>query len=150
MCFAFFRRKKNPPVPDEPEQIIENIRELYFRYRSGDADVRYELDERDGAYDLYVRLEGESADDAVTVPVGEDAVEEIADLLNTYDVLRWDGFHESERGLTGGDRFTFSVYYGDGNGVSADGYMCFPDTYDEVREGLDEIFRRLRDNAAQP
>lgn len=146
---SFFGRKKQKPVePIEDDREIAGIRELSFRYRSGGSDVRYELYRRDDGYEACVRLEGESADDAVTVKVGEDAADEIADLLNTYDVMRWDGFHESERGVLDGDRFSLEVYFGEGSGVSADGYMRWPENYDEVCEGLDEIFRRARDTAA--
>lgn len=149
MSFAsFFGRKKGKPVENtENEREISHITGLAFRYRTGGADVRCELELKNGAYYAVVRLEGESADDAVTVPVGEDVADELAELLNTYDVLRWDGFHESERGVLDGDRFSLEVYDGEGNGVSADGYMSFPENFDEVCEGLEEIFRRVRDAA---
>ena len=148
---SFFGRKKLKPVaPPQEESDISRITELMFRYRTGASEVRYELEAKDDGYTAMIRLEGESADDAVTVAVADDVADEIADLLSTYDVMRWDGFHESERGVLDGDRFSLSVYFSDGNGVSADGYMSFPDSFDEVCEGLGEIFRRVRETAVQP
>ena len=155
MSFASFfgRKKEKNKKPSAAEAIeergIADIRELSFRYTVGsyaNADVRYELELRDGVYYARVKLEGESYDDTSAVPVGDDAADEIAELLNTYDVILWDGFNKSERGVLDGDRFTFSVYYGDGDGISASGYMNFPEYYEEVCEGLDEIFRRFRDD----
>ena len=150
MSFAsFFGRKKSKPAEIcEEDRELAPLRELMFRYRTGSADVRFELGMKDDAYFASVRLEDESADEAVTVPVGEEVADEINELLGTYDVMRWDGFHESERGVLDGDRFSLSVFFGDGNGISADGYNNFPDNFDEVCEGLEEIFRRVRDTAA--
>ena len=145
---SFFKRKKRESQDSiAPQPVISGVRELSFRYRSGGSDVRYALEQTADGYLATVRLEGESADDAVTVPVGEDIADEIAGLLNDYDVMRWDGYHESERGVLNSDRFSFSVYFAEGSGISADGYMTVPENYDEVSEGLDEIFRRVRDSA---
>lgn len=151
---SLFGRKKDSPKPvrqtEEAEPEIVRVTELAFRYRTGEAEVRYALEMKDGCWFARVRLEGESADDAVTVQVTEDVVDELSELLGTYDVMRWDGFHESERGVLSGDRFSLSVSFADGNGISADGYMNYPDSFDEVSEGLGEIFRRVRDTAVQP
>lgn len=153
MSFAslFHKKKKEPVVPGarDEERAISGIREVFFRHRSGGSDVRYTLERTDDAIFAKIRLEGESAEDAVTAAVSEDVADEIADLLNTYDVLRWDGYHESERGVLDGDAFTLEVSYGEGESVYADGYMSFPDNFEEVCEGLDEIFRGIRDTALQ-
>lgn len=150
---SLFGKKKNSPTPavqaEETEAEFSRVAEMEYRYRMGEAEVRYALEMKDGCSYARVRLEGESADDAVTVPVSEDVVEELSELFGTYDVMRWDGFHESERGVLSGDRFSLSVSFADGNGISADGYMSFPDSFDEVSEGLSEIFRRVRDTAVQ-
>ena len=69
--------------------------------------------------------------------------DQMIELLNTYEVIKWDGFHgKHPRGVLDGDMFSFEAVINDGETIHADGSANFPKRFREfcraVYQLLDE------------
>lgn len=127
------------------KEKIESISSLSFFYTNGYAintDTRYEIDCKDKCIAI-IKQYGKSEEETVEVEIDSNTMNKIIDLLNKYDVIKWDGFSKSDHGVLDGDSFSMHFTYNDEKRVSASGYMMWPKNYREVEDGLNEIFNSL-------
>ncbi len=69
--------------------------------------------------------------------------DEILQLLNDCDVLRWDGFFgKHPRNVSDGEMFLFTAVVDQGKKIRAEGSENFPKHFFAFRKGLREILER--------
>ena len=127
------------------KEKIETINSFSFFYTNGYAintDTRYEIDCKDRCVAI-IKQYGKSEEETVEVDINNDTLDKVIDLLNKYDVIKWDGFSESDQYVLDGDSFSMHFTYNIDKRVSASGYMAWPDNYTEVRDELNNIFNSL-------
>lgn len=124
---------------------VSNIKSLTFSYSQGymaNSGVRYELECKDKCI-LSYKANGVPFDEATEYNLDESTVLEVEELLNKYNVSKWNGFNKSDQNVLDGDSFGFYLIMQNGDSISASGYMKWPDNYAEVKEGLDNIFAKV-------
>ena len=124
---------------------IEDLEYFYFSYSNGyeiNSNIIYEINKKDNKYIASIKPYGISSDDKKEVEINKDILDQINDILNEYNVILWDGFHENDKDVLDGDSFSFNLKTKKDN-ISASGYMMWPNNYRNVREKLDEIFNNL-------
>ena len=92
---------------------------------------------------------GRPYDEAVTYPISDEQVKEIIDVLNKYEVWTWDGFNEDNPDVRDGNSFSFSLTMQDGKTIEAEGYMMFPEHFEDIIPELCRIFNGLGDNGEE-
>ena len=85
-----------------------------------------------------------SVDDGPEQPFGADAVGELMNAIEKYDIAAWDGFSASDNIVEDGEYFRLEIGFTDGTGIVARGENAFPDNYDVA---MAEIWRILTWNA---
>ena len=125
---------------------INSIKSLHFSYSSGymaNAYTTYDIELKDGIY--YALIKPYLIPDTGTFEVEMDKskIDEIIEVLNKYEVSKWDGFDKSNQNVLDGDSFSFSLYMKDDSKVQASGYMMWPKNYSEVKSELDRILGPL-------
>lgn len=130
------------------EKNITNINKVYFTYSTGNyinASVSYELICKDKCI-LSFKDDGVSYEDAKEYEVDKKILKEIEIILKQYHVARWNNFHKYDKNVLDGNSFSFSVSYGNKQGIEASGYMKWPKNYQEVKKELSEIFANYMRN----
>lgn len=130
------------------KEKIKSISSLSFFYTNGYAintDTRYEIDCKDNCIAI-IKQYGKSEEESVEVEIDSDILNKIIDVLNKYDVIKWDGFHKNDKGVLDGDSFSLHFTYNQEKKVSASGYMMWPTNYRNVRDELDNIFNGLMED----
>lgn len=125
---------------------IESLKSMHLSYSNGYsayAYTRYDLYKKDDGYYLDIKPYGVPEDDVQTVKVDEETVKKVLEVLNKYNVSKWDGFHKSDKYVLDGDSFSFSLYTEDDKNISASGYMEWPDNYSDVKQGIDDLLSPL-------
>lgn len=125
--------------------VIENTKSFSMFYTMGyaiNSDIRYNYELKDNEYHVYVKPYGIDDEERTEVVVNNDFIKRIEEVLNKYEVYKWDGFHKNDPGVLDGDSFSISITMDDKE-ISASGYMMYPEHYREVREELDNIFNEL-------
>ena len=87
-----------------------------------------------------IKLDGEPYEEAKTYRVSNKQVKELIDLLNEYEVWRWNGFDEHASDVFDGDTFSFSLTVQNGKKINASGYEMYPENFGEV---IQEMIRIL-------
>lgn len=125
---------------------ITSIKSMHLSYSNGWSAysyTRYDLEKKDDGYYVEIKPYGYSDDEMQEVKLSKKDINKIIEVLNKYNVVKWDGFHKSDQGVLDGDSFSFSLHTEDDIDVSASGYMRWPDNYRNVRDELGEIFNPL-------
>lgn len=125
---------------------ITSIKSMHLSYSNGWSAysyTRYDLEKRDDGYYVEIKPYGYSDDEMQEVKLSKKDINKIIEVLNKYNVVKWNGFHKSDQGVLDGDSFSFSLHTEDDIDVSASGYMRWPDNYRNVRDELGEIFNPL-------
>lgn len=125
---------------------IESLKSMHLSYSNGYsayAYTRYDLEKKDDGYYLDIKPYGVPEDDVQTVKVDKKTVKKVMDIINKYNVSKWDGFHKSDKYVLDGDSFSFSLYTEDGKNISASGYMEWPENYRNVRDEIHDILDPL-------
>ena len=66
--------------------------------------------------------------------------EQMLELLNQCDILKWDGFHgKHPRGVLDGEMFSFEATVNGGETIRADGSANFPKYFREFRRAVDQM-----------
>lgn len=141
--YSAARREIDVPIPI----TIEEIKSLSFSTSGStvNSGVMYGLTYGDGEYSVKIKHNGQSYDEAKTYPISDEQVEEIIDILNNYEVWRWNGFHEHDPDVYDGHSFHFTLTVQDGKTINAGGYMAYPENYGEVTDELLRIFNNLEE-----
>lgn len=121
---------------------IENLKSFSFIYSTGyykDASVIYELKYND-KWILYYKGDGISDEDTISYEVDENLIERLENILNKYEVSRWNGFNKNDKYVLDGNSFSISINYNENNSVSAHGYESWPTNYHNVKNELNNLF----------
>ena len=65
---------------------------------------------------------------------------ELQDVIQTYGLEAWDGFHENDPDVLDGENFRLEMRFADGWSVYATGENAFPDGYFDAMARIDGIF----------
>ena len=125
---------------------IDSITQLRFSYSSGymmNSDTVYEILKKDDKYYANIKPYLVPSDEAFEVELDEKVINEIIEVLNKYEVSKWDGFSKSNKYVLDGDSFSFSIHMEDGSDIFASGYMMWPKNYGEVKSELNRILGPL-------
>ena len=128
---------------------IETIKYLNFGYSTGtmmNAYVSYNLEFKDNKYKASIKPNMISDEDKKITVMTKKDVEKIIEILDKYEVYKWDGFKKSNSNVLDGDSFNLAVRYNDDKSISASGYMMWPKNYREVQGELDSIFMKYYEN----
>lgn len=124
---------------------VSNIENLRFSYTSGymaNSDTWYELDCKEKCTLVY-KAHGVSYEKAKKYKVDSNIIVEIENLLNKYNVSKWNGFHGNDKNVLDGDSFSFYVSMKNGDKIESSGYMSWPNNYGEVKSGLESILKKV-------
>lgn len=127
---------------------VSNIENLRFFYTKGymiNSDICYELDCKDKCILTY-KAYGVSFNDAKKYKVSSNNVLEIENILNKYQVFKWNGFHSNDKNVLDGDSFSMYITMKNGNKIESSGYMKWPKDYGEVKKELEAIFEKIINN----
>ena len=119
---------KNKPITPTASNI-SNIKYFYFTYSNGyamNAYTKYQIDEKDGKYELSL-----------------EKMKELEIILNQYNVSELNGFNKTDKNVLDGDSFSFSLRMENNKGISASGYMKWPENYKNVVRELETFFGNL-------
>ena len=138
----YLKTKKENNPPEVKVKEIKDIKNLYYTYSVGysiDAYYIYDIKCEDKCT-IKIKPNGYPEEEAKTYDLDQDSLNKIIEVLNKYEVRKWDGFNKSNKNVLDGDSFSFSITMMDGDSISASGYMMWPEHYRDVREELGEIF----------
>lgn len=122
---------------------IGDIKYFSFGYTTGtayEANVLYEIVCKDDEYTVNIKPSGVSENDMFVKKIDLSFVKKIEDILNKYNVSRWNGFSKSDKNVLDGNSFSLSVIFQNDEKISASGYMMYPDNYGDVSGELDKLF----------
>lgn len=125
---------------------IESIKSLHFSYSNGymiNAYTTYDISLEDNTYYAKIKPYGIPEEESQKVKLDKETINKLIDILNEYDVGKWNNFHESDKNVLDGDSFSFSMYTLEDKYISASGYMRWPKNYREVENAFDEILGKL-------
>jgi hypothetical protein len=119
------------------------------------TDLDYSFNDENGIYHTYVinktsgkyvltYSKGEAGDALVQMHTLKDSdVRKLEDLIKKHGIDKWDGFNEVNTGELDGSNFTLEIVYSSGESIKAEGFMKFPDNYDEGHEALVDFLNDL-------
>lgn len=125
---------------------IENIKYLHFGYSTGtmiNAYVSYDLSYKDGKYIVKIKPNGKSEEEVKEIEITKKEVKKIEEIVEKYEVYKWDGFNKSDPNVLDGNSFNMSITLKEGKIISASGYMKYPNNYREVKDELDDLFMKM-------
>lgn len=125
---------------------IKNIKNFSFSYSNGYAMyayTNYELKYKNNTYTVSIKPNGISDDEKYDVNIDSSFAKKVEDVLNKYNVVRWNGFNKSDQNVLDGDSFSMNIKYNDNDHVSANGYMMWPENYTNVKSELDNLFMEI-------
>lgn len=128
---------------------IETIKYLNFGYSTGtmmNAYVSYNLEFKDNKYKVSIKPNMISDEDKKITVMTKKDVEKIIEILDKYEVYKWDEFKKSNPNVLDGDSFNLTIKYNDDKSISSSGYMMWPKNYREVQGELDSIFMKYYEN----
>jgi len=125
---------------------VSEIRRFYFTYSKGymaNSGVRYELENDHYGCKVTIKPYEYSSEDEISLYVSDNVSKKVEDVINKYNVVKWDGFKGNNRYVLDGDSFSMTISLKDGTYISASGYMEWPENYSKVRNELDDIFMEI-------
>lgn len=125
---------------------ISEIKSFHFGYSVNmmmNGNVIYDVILEDGKYKATIKPYMVSSEDALVIDLTDEQVEKLKNILIDKKVSKWNGFNKSDKNVLDGNSFSFSVYFVNGEDISAHGYMVWPSNYGEVRGALDEFFGEI-------
>ena len=131
---------------------IKDIKRMHFSYSQGyaaNAYIIYEIEYKDNKYIAKIKPYGVSDEEATEKEVDKCFVKNVKEVLDKYEVSKWNGFNKTDRNVLDGDSFSFSVTTIDDKSISAHGYMSWPKNYRDVRSELDTLFNNLIENEVE-
>ena len=112
--------------------------DTFYVFRMIEGGVAtYTITMDDGGYHV-------SVDEGPEEPISTDVLDELMNVIGTYDVAAWDGFKESDYNVEDGENFLLEIRFTDGTGIVASGDNAFPDNYSDA---MGEMWRILTWNA---
>lgn len=147
LAIVLLSNKKDGNKPSK-EIEIKNIDSLEFSYSIGyamNAYYRYEL-VCSNKCRIKIKPNGFPEEEAMEYDVSDELMKKLVDMLNKYEVSKWDGFDRTAKDVLDGDSFSFTIRMKDETNIHASGYMMWPDNYRMVQEEFKNIFSELTKN----
>ena len=115
------------------ESAIKSFSYHYGGYNSGyyDYTIKYEDDKL-----VFIASGANGVDLDIHTEIDKAKLEELAKLINDKKIYEWNGFARYDKDVYDGYGFSLRVIYEDGGFLTADGYMKYPDNYDEGHAAL--------------
>lgn len=136
----------NKKSSDKEEQLkIKDIRNFELFYTEGyeiNSNVRYII-ECETICVAKIKEYGSNEEEIKTYDIDDMLINNIIEIFNKYDVIKWDGFNKNNQNVLDGDLFSFTLKTKDNIKVEASGYMMWPNNYIDVKEGIKKIFNTL-------
>lgn len=92
---------------------------------SGEQTVNYELF---CGYETYM------------LPADAELLQELAKLVDDYNLRKWDGFDKVNSHVLDGSSFDLEIRFGDGTSITASGSNRFPEGYSDAKTAVDDLF----------
>lgn len=127
---------------------LNDIKVLHFSYTTGyhmNASINYELECNEDCI-LYYKGDGIDYEDRKEYKVEKELLKEIEDKLNEYEVINWNGFNGYTKDVLDGNSFNLSITYDNDKKVNAHGYEMWPENYRKVRDYLDQVFSKYKED----
>ena len=124
-------------TPKEPSVPITEVQKISFSQQgmARTAITNRTIRRTDQGAEIVLELwDGEEPDSVY--PADASVLQEVRELLETYDVGSWNEFKGSNRMALDGESFGFYVEFTDGSVISAYGTNAFPPHYQEVYSAL--------------
>lgn len=121
---------------------IEGIRIFTFSYSTGraiDSNVQYKLECTDKCI-INIKPKGHLDEKIQVKEVNLDFVKQLEELLNNYQVFKWNGFKKYDKNVLDGNSFHLYIRLESEKTIEADGYMRYPHNYKIVRDKIDKLF----------
>ena len=124
---------------------IADIASFRFTFSNGsmmNSGETYGLKLQNNSYTLEYKPRYAPNTCTVRTEVDKSFAKELEDILNQYEVRKWQGFDKNAKNVMDGDSFSLSVKYGQGTEVSAHGYMKWPTNYSNVKGEIMALFEK--------
>ena len=132
------------PVPAQPEAEPVELKEFSFWHSGMMAEDCFVFTVRQVEEDVILSLEENFSGGVVLDgPVDPAVLEQLEMIAGKYDLVSWDGFHESNSDVLDGSAFSLSMTLADGRTVEAQGNNAFPTGYGSVSETIHALYRDL-------
>ncbi|MBQ9314405.1 MAG: hypothetical protein IJ220_05350 [Clostridia bacterium] len=146
LAIIFFRIKKCGNPPDN--EI------LHFRFSRGyslGGAIEQELYiENDTVYYKKETFSYRADKDVKLLEVVDTMfLKELEKIIRDNHLALWNGFEQSNSNVMDGNNFTLRITYKNGQSISANGYMMYPQGYQKVETELDEFFKTVEDSLAK-
>lgn len=141
MIFSLFGCKKAEKIP------VTSVESMTLTVRGMRGGCVYSFEGADGETRL-VRYREKYSDGEDSLVFEADAYiknERVLELMNTCDVMSWDGFHGAHpKNVSDGTMFFIKATVNGGHSVSAEGSANYPKGYSEFVRTLDEILKEAK------
>ncbi len=130
----------------EIEIVSSNIKRFHFGYSTGYmrySYTNYDLTVEDNKIITKIKPDGVSDEEALEIEVERSFLEQLTNILNKYQVSKWNGFKGYDENVMDGNSFSLSIDLTSSEDIYATGYMVWPKNYREVRNELDNLFMNL-------
>lgn len=134
-------KKKQVPIGD--------IKYFNFSYTTGYAsysNVKYDLNCESNNCFIKVKLSGIPEEEAVEKSIDSDITINIKEILEKYNVGKWNGFSASDKNVTDGNSFDLSIGMDNNDSIHASGYMKWPRKYSEFKKEIDILFSKYAED----
>ena len=122
-------------VDEDLNVTLEPVRMVSSFFMSRNADIFYNTYRVSHWEDGY-RV---SVNDGDELYIDAESVDALVDVIDKYDVEKWDGFSESKRHVLDGESFWLEVGLTDGTSIRAQGENVFPENYGAAISEMQEI-----------
>jgi len=102
--------------------------------------INYDIFIEKGEYIAKYKPWGIPDEETKIIKADSDFINSIEEIINTYKVNSWNGFSKSNSEVYDGDSFNLTITFDDNSIISADGYMMWPNNYNEFKESIDSLF----------
>jgi len=122
-------------VDEDLNVTLEPVRMVSTFFMSRNADIFYNTYRVSHWEDGY-RV---SVNDGDELYIDAESVDALVDVIDKYDVEKWDGFSESKRHVLDGESFWLEVGLTDGTSIRAQGENVVPENYGAAISEMQEI-----------
>ena len=122
-------------VDEDLNVTLEPVRMISTFFMSRNADIfynTYRVSHWEDGYHV-------SVNDGDEMYIDAESVGALVDVIDKYDVEKWDGFSESKRHVLDGESFWLEVGLTDGTSIRAVGENVFPENYGAAISEMQEI-----------
>ena len=77
-------------------------------------------------------------------PVDEGIIDALFEVVEKYDLYRWDGFDKTRSGVLDGEDFRLVIRFSDGTSIQANGNNAFPENYFDAMSEMEHILDGIR------